>query len=269
MGNKQDINLIGGGFQHSPSTSGFESIYVNWIKGVQSAPVSIYVDDGLLKETNPNTKNYGWLCESKTINFSLYDWCKQNIDYLKKKFILVFTHDIELVKVSDIFALTQCSAKSFINKGDIYKKTKLVSMIASNKVFCEEHRFRQKIINKFSNKCDHFGRGFKELFDKSDGLKDYCFSITMENATYSNMFTEKITDCFMTGTIPVYYGMSNIDEFFNIDGIIKLDDEFTIESLSFELYNSKIDAIIDNFNRANNLYTAEDYLYLKYIKNEI
>jgi|694.fasta_scaffold37788_10 hypothetical protein len=267
--NKQEINLIGGGFSHSPSTSGFEPLYVKWIKNGQSAPISIYVDNALTMTPNPNTQNYGWLVESKTIIGSMYEWAKNNIDYLKKNFRLVFTHDVELSKLSDIFVLTQCSSKSFLEKGEVYPKTKLVSMVASNKSMCQEHLYRKEIVKKFSSKCDHFGRGYVELQNKVDGLKDYCFSITMENATYSNMFTEKITDCFMTGTIPIYYGMKNIGDFFNIDGIIILDDNFKIENLSFELYKSKIESIKDNFNRAKNLLTAEDYLYINYIKNGI
>lgn len=266
---RQPINLIGGGFQHSPSTSGFEPLHITWVKGLNTAPISIYVDNGLKTETNQNTKNYGWLSESKTIIGGLYDWAKNNIDYLKKNFILVFTHDVELSNSSDIFALVQCSGKSFIDNGFIYEKTKLVSMVASNKVMCSEHVFRQEMINKFSPNCDHYGRGFKELINKVDGLKDYCFSITMENATYSNMFTEKITDCFMTGTIPVYYGIPNIGDFFNKDGIIILNDEFKIEDLTFDLYKIKFDAVIDNFERAKSLLTAEDYIYLNYIKDEI
>lgn len=267
--NRQEINLIGGGFNHSPSTSGFDPLYMKWVKGAQTAPISIYVDRALTTQINHNTKNYGWLCESKTINGDLYEWCVNNIDYLKNNFIFVFTHDVELSKISDFFVLVQCSGKSFINNGEIYEKTKLVSMIASNKIMCEEHIFRQKIINKFSNKSDHYGRGFREIQNKVDGLKDYCFSITMENATYSNMFTEKLTDCFVTGTIPIYYGIPNIGDFFNMDGIIILDDNFKIEDLSFDLYHSKINAINDNFNRAKELLVAEDYIYLKHIKNEI
>jgi hypothetical protein len=267
--NRQEINLIGGGFSHSPSTSGFDPLYIKWIKSGQSAPISIYVDNALTSMPNPNTKNYGWLVESKTIIGHMYEWVKNNIDYLKNNFILVFTHDVELANLSDIFALTQCSGKSFLAEGEIYPKNKLASMIASNKTMCEEHLFRKEMIKKFSNQCDHFGRGYLELDNKLDGLKDYCFSITMENATYSNMFTEKITDCFMTGTIPIYYGIKNIGDFFNTDGIIILDDNFKIEDLSFELYHSKMDAIKDNFKRANDLLTAEDYLYITYIKNGI
>jgi len=268
MDNRTTLNLIGGGFQHSPSTSGSEPLFIRWVKDM-SAPISIYVDHSLKLDTNPNTKNYGWLVESKTINGSLYEWCVNNIQYLTDKFDTVFTHDVYLVENFDIFTLCQSSGKSFIPSGDVYPKDKLVSMIASNKVMCEEHRFRQAMITKFSGKCDHFGFGYKPIHNKVDGLKNYCFSIAMENGTYPNMFSEKLTDCFMAGTIPIYYGIENIGDFFNTDGIIILNDNFKIEDLSVELYESKIDAVNENFKLANELMCAEDYIYIKYLKDEI
>lgn len=263
---KQKINLIGGGFRHTVSTNNQPPKYVEWVINGTSAPISIHVDDGLKISTNQKTKNYGWLCESKTINSNLYSWCLKNIDELSKKFISIFTHDVELSKMSELFVLTQCSAKSFLVDEKIYEKSKLVSMIASNKRMCQEHIFRQSIIKKYSKSCDHYGRGYNEISDKLLGLKDYCFSFAMENATYPNMYTEKITDCFVTGTIPIYYGIPNIGDFFNTDGIIILDDEFKIEDLSFELYHSKMNAIIDNFNISKNLLVAEDYIFINFIK---
>tara|TARA_R110000787_G_C13437234_1_gene446048 strand:- start:163 stop:960 length:798 start_codon:yes stop_codon:yes gene_type:complete len=263
---KQPINMIGGGFQHTLSTNTFEPKYIEWVKGNHTSPTSIYIDNALRSISIPSTKNYGWLCESKTINSDLYKWCVNNIEHLKQNFISVFTHDVELIKVSNIFVLTLCSAKSFLPYGKIYDKTKLVSMIASNKVMCEEHKIRQQMINKFSGNCDHYGRGFNPIVNKSDGLRDYCFSFAMENATYSNMFTEKITDCFMTGTVPIYYGMSNIGEFFNKDGIIILDDNFKIEDLSFEVYQSKIRAVKENYQISIDMLIAEDFIYTNFIK---
>jgi len=91
----------------------------------------------------------------------------------------------------------------------------------------------------------------------------------MENGNYPNMISEKITDCFMTGTIPVFYGIKNIGDFFDSNGIIELNDEFMIEDLSWDLYYSKMDSIKNNFKTAMNMLVAEDYIYLKYIKNEI
>ena len=77
------------------------------------------------------------------------------------------------------------------------------------------------------------------------------FSIAVENAVYDTYFTEKLTDCFATGTIPVFYGSKKvIKKYFNPDGVIFLDDNFDISTLTEDLYYSKMDAIKDNFERA-------------------
>ena len=78
----------------------------------------------------------------------------------------------------------------------------------------------------------------------------------------------KITDCFMTGTIPIYYGIDNIGDYFNTDGIIRLTDDFKVEDLSFDLYHSKLDAIKDNFERGLNILLSEDFIYINFIKNK-
>ena len=266
--NKVKINMIGGGFQHSISSNDLEPKYVEWVKYTQSAPISFHIDYAILANVNPTKKNYGWLSESKTIIGNAYDWAKKNTETLKSKFIKVFTHDVELANTSSIFQLTQTGGRSCFEFGEIYPKTKLVSMIASNKVMCEEHIFRQNVIKKYKGKCDHFGRGFNEIADKKDGLKDYCFSFALENGISPNMYSEKITDCFMTGTIPIYYGIDNIGDYFNTDGIIKLTDDFKVEDLSFDLYYSKLEAIKDNFERGLNILLPEDFIYINFIKNK-
>jgi hypothetical protein len=92
------------------------------------------------------------------------------------------------------------------------------------------------------------------------------FSVAIENATYKSCFTEKILDCFATGTIPIYLGPKDIGDFFNKDGIIILDDCFDINSLTPELYYSKIDAIRENFELCKKYLFVEDYMYENYIK---
>jgi len=108
--------------------------------------------------------------------------------------------------------------------------------------------------------------GINFIENKKDGLKDYCFSISIENATYSNMITEKITDCFMTGTIPIYFGIDNIGDFFNKNGIIILNDDFNIDDLSFDLYYSKIEAVKENYEISKKLMLPEDLIYLDHLK---
>jgi hypothetical protein len=269
---KQRINLIGGGFQHDVcSSSGSVPTLIEWVKGTYDAPISIYLDHSICTERgeyvkpNPNTKNYAWVMESKTIIRPIYDWCLDNVEYLENNFEMVFTHDMELVNKSPIFKLVVCNALPWVKDCGIWTKTKSLSMIASSKVMCEEHKYRQEIIKKYQHQMDHYGRGFRNINIKEDGLKDYRFSITMENGTYPLMYSEKLTDCFATGTIPIYYGC-DVSEVFDTNGIIMLTDDFDPNTLTEELYFSKIESIKKNYEITMNLPIAEDYIYEKYIK---
>jgi hypothetical protein len=90
------------------------------------------------------------------------------------------------------------------------------------------------------------------------------FSVSIENGSYSSYFTEKILDCFATGTIPVYYGSPDISSFFNPKGIIFIDENFSFDQLTADNYHRRMDAIIDNYQRLNNFHTAEDYIFNTY-----
>jgi hypothetical protein len=87
------------------------------------------------------------------------------------------------------------------------------------------------------------------------------FSIVIENDKYETYFTEKLTDAFVTGTIPVYWGAPDIGKVFNMDGIIELTPDFDPKTLTRELYESKIEAMADNFERVQNMTSADDILY--------
>ena len=206
------------------------------------------------------------MAESKTIHPGLYEKCKTQIEFIEDNFELLFTHDVDLTTYSDKIKLTLCSGLPWVKNTGIGKKTKLISMIASNKNMCEEHRYRQQTALRYANQLDLFGRGYSPIPTKDIGLKEYMFSISMENGTYPLMFTEKLTDCFISGTIPIYYGTSEIGEIFNTEGIIMLGESFNIKNLNEELYYSKRDAIKDNFEITCGLQSAEDYLYISYIK---
>ena len=89
------------------------------------------------------------------------------------------------------------------------------------------------------------------------------FSVAIENGQYETYFTEKLLDCFATGTIPVYLGAPDIGEHFNKDGIIDLTEEFDV---SEEIYYNKMDAIKDNLERAKKMEVLEDFIYETYLK---
>lgn len=258
--------MIGGGFQHDICSSGGSvPKYVEWVKRNHTAPISIHIDFGITSTPNPNKINYAWLAESKSIVGNVYQWVLGNINYIEENFELLFTHDKEIAKLSDKFKLVICNARPWVKDVGIHEKTKLVSMISSKKKMCTEHIYRNEIADTYKDRLDLFGRGYNEIPNKEIGLKDYHFSIAMENHTYSLAYSEKISDCFAMGTIPIYYGTPDIREVFNPDGIIMLED-FNIDELSPELYYSKMDAIKENYKIVIEMPTAEDYIYENYIK---
>tara|TARA_Y100000034_G_C6816851_1_gene367580 strand:+ start:117 stop:1028 length:912 start_codon:yes stop_codon:yes gene_type:complete len=50
------------------------------------------------------------------------------------------------------------------------------------------------------------------------------FHIAIESHQVENYFTEKLIDSFITKTVPIYFGCPNIEDFFDIRGIIIVDD---------------------------------------------
>ena len=276
---KIQINMIKGPFQHDVCSSALNTNkLVHWKKD-NSADISCYIDYGLIGEVNKNKECYGWICESSAIVPSVIKEVIKNKENYKKKFKYIFTCDSRIVNVDkEFFKFTLPNALPWIQDKRIYKKTKLVSFIGSNKKMCKGHLYRHEMIIKYKDKVDHYGRGFgnkelpwtikvdqREESGKILGLKDYMFSFAMENTNHKFAFCEKTTDCFATGTIPIYWGGRGIEKYFNKDGIIFIEDLESIDTLTEELYYSKMDAINENFNKLENLVSSEDYFAENYM----
>ena len=82
---------------------------------------------------------------------------------------------------------------------------------------------------------------------------DTQFGVAIENFSHRGWFSEKILDCFLLKTIPIYWGCSNIGDYFDIDGIIpfnNVDDLIYITNqLNESYYNNRkeiIDYILNN-----------------------
>lgn len=267
---KTKFNLFGNTFTHLTggnkgySVHGKISQYIEWVKdgsGFGSFYLDYCINEAFAQDLS--TPQYAWLLESKFITTNLVEQIKFNPDKYIDKFDLIFTHDQDLLKIDPKFKWVPAQG-FWIKQPKIYPKTKLVSMISSNKSFCEGHRVRLDWINKIRNQVDLYGRGFNEIEFKEDGLCDYMFSVAIENGEYETYFTEKILDCFATGTIPIYIGAPDIGNYFNLDGIIQLDRNFDVSNLTEELYNSKRQAIEDNLERVKKMEVLEDFIWENY-----
>jgi hypothetical protein len=94
------------------------------------------------------------------------------------------------------------------------------------------------------------------------------FSICSENDTFDTYFTEKILDCFATGTIPIYLGTKKITNFFDENGILFLED-IDLNTINEELYFSKIESVKNNFNLVQQYLCPEDFIAKNYISDII
>lgn len=236
----------------------------------ESVNGTVFTDRDIIKGTYaPITKKYAWIAESPEIVPDVVQHVKKNADLISKCYLGLFTCIRDLVGYrKNFYYCPNASNIPWAYEYKIYDKNKLCSMFASNKKYTTGHRYRETIAKKFINDIDLYGGmlgskyiGGKSHMDKSIGINSYMFSIVIENAKVDKYYTEKITDCFATGTIPVYWGTDAISEDFNSDGIIKLNDDFDIKTLSEELYHSKMNAIIDNYNRVCDMKMADECLY--------
>ena len=257
--------MVGGHFQHDIcSSQGSVPKYIEWVKGHHYADISIHIDTAIKSVPDPRKRNFAWLVEPLGGNPPLKEWIYGCTDWLTDHFELIFTHEEHLLHLSQKFKLVLPNAVSWIKEHKIYEKSKLVSMIATNKTDSVGHRYRRTVMEKYKDDVDLYGLGTP--VPKILAMKDYMFSIVMDSSTKPQYFTEKINDCFVTGTIPIFWGNPKIHKFFNMDGVIFLDSRFNINDLSEELYYSKMDAIKENFEIAKNFPIAEDYIYKNYIK---
>jgi len=68
-----------------------------------------------------------------------------------------------------------------------------------------------------------YGKAVRFIEDKGDGLAPYKFSLAIENTSGADYWTEKVSDCFLTWTVPIYYGCTNLEKYFPEESFIRID----------------------------------------------
>ena len=98
---------------------------------------------------------------------------------------------------------------------------------------------------------DLLGRGFRPLDDKWDGLAPYRYSLAVENYSGPDYWTEKLTDCLLAWSMPIYYGCTNIDSYLPAECMIRIDitrpdvvDQIK-QTVSSDLWRQRRDAIAE------------------------
>ena len=225
-----------------------------------------HLDFSLFVETPPQSQDE--LSEINIISFQepneyfgLHDWTIQNKDL----FSIILTQSDKVLNNCDN-AVFQPFGHTWL-KPDQYEKE-------HSKEFKLAH-LQGKLLKTYGHSLRHqvtarkneltIPTKFYEIYGDRNNIDDARlgkefifgdsqFGVVIENVSSRGYFTEKILDCFLLKTIPLYWGCSNIGDYFDINGIIpfnNVDDLIYISNnLTEDYYNSKKEIINKNWKLA-------------------
>lgn len=260
--------------RHAPF--GHEGRYFFWDRYNYGLPTHFYGPESMPRPLgNPRVK-YGMLTESRTIVPQDYEVFHKHKG-LEKDFRYIFTYDDRILNEIENARFYPVAAGIWNRerKDGLYlKKDRDLSILSSDKVMCDLHRFRLELAKtcKKERLADTFGRfdGGDYVQSVDETLDRYRFSLIIENDRTDYYFSERLTSCLAAQTIPVYLGARKIGEFFNTDGMILLEKPDLAEAkrkiaeCTRENYEARQQAVLDNYERVREYENMQDYLYEHY-----
>jgi len=229
-----------------------------WDRSGTRRAITVFTDTSLLEaERRNDCYKVAWLLESPRATRPEYRWLGRN----PLLFDRVLTFEQRLLEKLPHARFSPYGGCWLLKRDwKVYPKMRNLSVIASEKRDMQGQQLRHKVIQKHARVFDAvLGRGYREIGDKIEGLKDYRYSLAIENCRQNYYFTEKIIDCFLSGTVPIYWGCPSIGLFFDKEGIIAFEHPrdlgLILEQIGPEDYEQRLPAIHRNFER------AQRYLY--------
>jgi len=117
-----------------------------------------------------------------------------------------------------------------------FEKDRTISVVCSNKAFSKGHRnrllFVQKLRKHFGAEIDVYGKGLNEVRDKWDAIARYRYHVVLENCSRPDYWSEKLSDAYLAGAYPFYYGCSNILDYFPKGSLTPIDITAPEEAIS-------------------------------------
>ena len=221
----------------------------------------IYTDALLPFSRSNASRDIAWLIEPRELQPENYEFVERSFE----RFLKIFTHDASLLYLPNAVFIPYGGC--WIKKEDfgLHPKSKNISIVCSSKAFLSGHKLRHQCIKRFSDQIDVFGNGYKSIDSKLEALADYRFQIVIENSKVDFWFTEKLIDCFVTGTVPIYYGSPSIGKFFDQQGMIVFNDIGDLEKIlplaNKISYGSKHLSIQKNLGLAQKYLLAENSIF--------
>jgi hypothetical protein len=259
-GFKKTVCLRDKNFDHVPD----ENEFFIWDRVNLKHGETVFTDKCIASDDSIG--NIVWLMEPRAIIYPLYEHVYHNHSHFKE----VWTFDKKLLDLNAKFPgrikfVYASPAWIKTEEQQIYKKTKMHSIIASNKNTLLGHWIRHKIVERYRGFMDVYGDAYNPIENKLSGLKDYMFQFAIENSQDDFYFTEKLLDCLLTGTVPIYWGCPSIGKFFNTKGFVIINGDSSmanaIKNLTEKDYDSRVPYIRENFERAKKFCNQNEWLY--------
>ncbi len=198
-----------------------------------------------------------------------------------KRFARTYTTDERLQKLfGKRYHVTQPALPWYVKQGyddlqcsSVPWKKAGISCVTSNKRIFSGHKKRLEFIDNLKNdlQFDLYGRGFNEIEDKMDALLPYQYSIAIENFQNNFYWTEKLSDCFLAYTMPIYFGARNITDYFPKESMVIININKPKEALliikdaiASSTYERNLDAI-----KIAREFVLNKYQIFPFLANEI
>lgn len=238
-----------------------------------------------IEQLQINPYNFIMLYEPNEF-FGIHNWVKQN--YTLFTGILTWNDDlISNLPNTTLFHYSGNRLESDYIESFQYSSKKFeISFLSGVKALVKGHKLRQeiykiedqikipkkwfKVLDDFN--WDDFNKGgigrpndISHIYNKQICFKESMFHVCVENVSYNNWYTEKISDAFNTKTVPIYWGCPNISDFgYDERGIIRFGNIeeliYIVNNLTEEKYYEMKSYIDYNYKIAKNKLSLKDQL---------
>jgi len=159
----------------------------------------------------------------------VFDWMIEG----HEQYAHLFTHHLINKAAGSKYICCQPAVPWHVNKSydelkrlTLPDKKKSISWVTSNLTAFPGHVTRMAFLEFLRSQnvpVDLYGKGINYIDDKWDGLSPYRYSLAIENSSGPDYWTEKVGDCFLSWTVPIYYGCTNLEDYFPAGSFIRID----------------------------------------------
>lgn len=244
-------------------------------------PIEVYIDVEIKRNIKPKEegKIRFWVTGQPEGDYN--ELIKANTD----KYDYLLTNYDDLLALPNSYLFMGCG--SFVNPDPNIEKKIKVSSVISGRHQLPGHELRYELFqrrNEIKLPFDFYLGTWNKMHDhyyrensvhvlkpeKTDKIRafDCMFHIAIDSYRRDNFYSEKLIDCFITKTMPIYWGCPNIGKYFDERGIILVQDVNEIigmfqhqdPEIYATAYYANLEAINRNYELAINHYKYEDIL---------